>query len=129
MKCIFIVLIDEGKGPGNMTVDIQRNRILATRVLKEAEVLADNGMKLFSVEIKIIGLHGSIGKLSDAQKALTTAIERLESSLSKDQELCKVHMYISIECMYTPPSITKFSVRIFVIILMGLSILTTYNWL
>lgn len=38
-------------------------------------------------------LHGSTGKLSDAQRALTSAIERLESSLSKDQELCKVHSY------------------------------------
>ncbi len=36
--------VDGEKGPGNMTVDIQRNRIVATSVLNEAESLADNGI-------------------------------------------------------------------------------------
>ena len=43
MLTMLFCIIDDGKGPGNMTVDVQRNRILATSVLKEAETLADNG--------------------------------------------------------------------------------------
>jgi hypothetical protein len=35
---------DGEKGPGNLAVDIQRNRILTTTVLKQAESLADQSM-------------------------------------------------------------------------------------
>lgn len=38
-----IFYVDGEKGPGNMAVDTQRNRILTTAVLKQAESLADEG--------------------------------------------------------------------------------------
>lgn len=36
--------VDGERGPGNMKVDMQRNRIFTTAVLKEAESLADDGI-------------------------------------------------------------------------------------
>ena len=38
-----VFLPDGEQGPGNMTVDIQRNRVMAAAALKEAETLASQG--------------------------------------------------------------------------------------
>ena len=38
-----VFFTDDPQGPPNTTVDIQRNRIIATAALKKAEPLADQG--------------------------------------------------------------------------------------
>ena len=83
--------IDGEKGPGNMTVDVQRNRILATTVLKQASSLADNGDSackkvLFTFRMPIF----FIDKLLEAQAELKRVIQILETSLSREQDFCNV---------------------------------------
>ena len=43
-SCINIFITDGDAGPRNIKVDIQRNRILATLAIDEAEALADKGI-------------------------------------------------------------------------------------
>lgn len=74
-----------------MTVDVQRNRITTTTVLKQAESLADSGETL-KLNFESV-LHHSLfctGKLDEAQAALKGAIQTLETSLSREQDFCKV---------------------------------------
>ncbi len=76
-----------------MAVDVQRNRILATSVLKQAETLADNGTvsdTATKCALILCTKYIPLGKLPEAQKALTDAITKLETSLSRDHEFCKV---------------------------------------
>ncbi len=43
---MFFFVTDGDRGPGNKTVDMQRNRVLATEALKNAEVLGNQSMLL-----------------------------------------------------------------------------------
>ena len=72
-------------------MDIQRNRILTTSVLKQAESLADDGMISTCSYLASSRASAFIaGKLAEAQAALNDTIKTLQSSLSKEEDLCKV---------------------------------------
>lgn len=91
LSSLYVVgVLDGERGPGNMAVDLQRNRIITTTALKEAESLADFGKSITAgfliIEIPCVIL----GNLQEAKQKVKAAIVKLESSKSKDEKLCKV---------------------------------------
>jgi Mg-chelatase subunit ChlD len=68
---LVITRSDDERGPPNMTVDQQRNRIIATEALKNSEPLA------------------ALGRMDEAKKMLQDAVSTLEKSPTAASEYCK----------------------------------------
>lgn len=91
LSSLYVVgVLDGERGPGNMAVDLQRNRIITTTALKEAESLADFGKSITAGFLIIEILCVILGNLQEAKQKVKAAIVKLESSKSKDEKLCKV---------------------------------------
>lgn len=87
--------LDGDRGTPSNSVDIQRNRILATAALKNAEPLADQGKYTdFDTTLYISTAVTTDmlckGKLQDAQKILMDAIDTIEKSQSAKDTFCQV---------------------------------------
>ena len=89
---MYLFGLDGDRGTPSRSVDTQRNRILATAALKEAETLADQGKCHYLVPMYLLYLIITIiiGKLQDAQKVLKDTIATIEKSLTAKEKFCQV---------------------------------------
>ena len=90
---MYLFDLDGDRGTPSRSVDTQRNRILATAALKEAETLADQGNAAYISSTNVLTLSNVtiiIGKLEDAQKVLKDTIATIEKSLTAKETFCQV---------------------------------------